>query len=114
MKTTKELQKENQKLIEALKAITGLVDYWIEDGYVEEEVKKDKAYKKAKKVLENNTVSKRPVKITKVRDTFMVIYLDRIKHGHHSPAQFSEELSDIEYVKKWVENNNLELKAVEI
>lgn len=120
MKTTAELQKENQKLIEALEAITGLVDFWIEDGYVEPEVMKDKSYKKAKKVLSSSGNKKRPVKIKLINgnsiygSTFMVMYQDRIKGGHYSAAQFNTVDFDLDHVKKWIENNNLELKSVEI
>lgn len=109
--------KTEKKTLEALRAAMDQIDWWLEsgmlDGY-EEEVMKQKWFKKAKNILKDNPKPKRPVKIIHVYGTYMVMYLDRVKHGHYSAAQFNNVDSTLEDVKKWIEDNNLELKSIEI
>lgn len=47
MKTEKELQQENKMLKDSLEKLIGLIDWWIEDGYIEPEAATSEAYKKA-------------------------------------------------------------------
>ena len=53
---------------------------------------------------------KRPVKIEHNKRTYFVTYLDRVKGGHYTAAQFRDDMRTLAEVEEWVvAQPNLEL-----
>ena len=51
------------------------------------------------------TTKVRKVKIVVHPNCIWVLYVDRKKYGHHSPAQFDPRIRTVAQVEEWVRNN---------